>query len=67
MELGLELAREISAYIIQPKAQMLLTAPSAYVGPEDSIRNTGSHDLFHTQSVSDSCTSSATGKEQGLP
>ena len=46
---------------------MLLTAPSAYVGPEDSMRNTGSQDLFHTQSVSDSCTSSTTGKEQGLP
>ena len=43
---------------MQPDAQRLLTAESAYVAPEDSVSNAGSRDSFHTRSVIGSCTSS---------
>ena len=43
---------------MQPDAQRLLTAQSAFVGPEDSVSNAGSRDSFHTRSVIGSRTSS---------
>ena len=48
IELAWELEREISSWIMQPDAQRLLTAESAYVAPEDSVSNAGSRDSFHT-------------------
>ena len=58
VELASELEREISSWIMQPDAQRLLTAQSAYVAPEDSVSNAGSRDSFRTRSVIGSSTSS---------
>ena len=58
IELASELEREICSWIMQPDAQRLLTAESAYVAPDDSVSNAGSRDSFHTRSVIESCTSS---------
>ena len=46
VELASELGREISSWIMQPDAQRLSTAQSAYVAPEGSVSNARSRYSF---------------------